>query len=131
MHGSNVYDAAIFEYCASPREPVQRDLKRRARKVEHAAKAMAGIETGRLRRSIKSEVIPGLRGIPQIRVGSSVGYAELHHEGTRPHVILPHMRHRLRFKIHGRVIYATQVFHPGTRPNHYLTTPLRLYAGGS
>lgn len=130
MHGSNVYDSAIYAYCALPNEPVQRDLRRRARGIERMAKRMAGVDTGRLRRSIKTEIVPGFGGVPGIRIGSHVSYALLHHRGTRPHVILPHLRQRLRFKVNGRVVYATQVLHPGTRPNPYLTVPLARYGRG-
>jgi hypothetical protein len=130
MHGSNVDEAAIRFYVSSPNEPVQRDLRRRANSVQRMARRMVGVETGQLRASIRTEIIPGLNGVPGIRVGSSVNHALMHHEGTRPHLILPHLRQRLRFKVRGRVVYATHVWHPGTRPNHYLTIPLERYGRG-
>jgi hypothetical protein len=124
------YDSVIDAYCVLPNMPVQRDLRRRANSIQRMARRMVGVETGRLRNSIKTEVIPGVGGVPGIRVGSNVSYALLHHEGTRRHVIHPRMRKALRFKIRGRVVYATEVLHPGTRPNHYLTIPLERYGRG-
>lgn len=37
-------------------------------------------------------------------------------QGTRPHVIRPRRARRLRFVTSGRVVWARQVNHPGTKP---------------
>lgn len=125
---SRVHPGAVAAFVADPRGPIADDIKKRADRVQRAARRMVGVDTGHLRRSIRTQVIPG--PVPQIMIGSTVGYALLHHDGTRRHVIRPHLRERLRFKVRGRVVYATQVMHPGTRPNHYLTVPLERYARG-
>jgi hypothetical protein len=127
---THVDDAAIYSLCASPNGPVQKDLKSRARRVETGAKRQVGVETGRLRESIKADVRPGRNRLPEIYIGSNVRHALMHHEGTRPHIIHPSMRRTLRFKVRGRVVYTTVVRHPGTRPNHYLTDPLWRYGRG-
>jgi hypothetical protein len=36
--------------------------------------------------------------------------------GTRPHVIEPKDKEALRFEVDGETIFATRVFHPGTKP---------------
>lgn len=125
---SHVDRAAVAAFVADPRGPIADDLKKRAERVQRASRRMVGVETGHLRRSIRTQVVPG--PVPEIMIGSPVSYALLHHEGTRRHVIRPHLRKRLRFKVRGRVVYATQVMHPGTRPNPYLTVPLERYARG-
>jgi hypothetical protein len=52
-----------------------------------------------------------------------------HHQGTRPHVIRARNRKMLRFlSSSGRIVYAHRVFHPGTRPNHFLTDALEEVA---
>jgi phage gpG-like protein len=127
-HFTSVRYGALAAFIADPQGPIAKDIKRRADRVERASKRMVGVDSGRLRQSIHTQVVPGAS--PTIMVGSRVSYALLHHQGTRPHIIRPHLRQKLRFKINGRVVYATQVLHPGTRPNHYLTVPLERYARG-
>jgi hypothetical protein len=108
---------------------VGRDLMRRSRRVRAAAKAQVGVKTGLLKMSI--EVGSHERTIDgqQFLVGSSVNYALLHHNGTRPHVITAKSGGTLRFARRGAVVYTSRVVHPGTRPNKYLTDNLYL-AGG-
>lgn len=58
--------------------------------------------------------------------GSGRGYALIVHEGSVPHTIRPRPpRKSLRFSIAGRVVYATRVAHPGTRPDRFLTRWIR------
>jgi hypothetical protein len=57
-------------------------------------------------------------------VGSGNRIALMHHNGTRPHFIRPRRAQTLRFYSHGRIVYSQLVFHPGTRPNRYLTDNL-------
>jgi hypothetical protein len=65
---------------------------------------------------------------PVVIVGSEDPIAYLHHEGTRPHVIVPRTAPMLVFWSNraGRVVYARKVLHPGTRPNRFLTDNLHL-----
>ena len=58
--------------------------------------------------------------------GTSRGYALMVHKGTVPHAIRPRPpRKSLRFMVAGRIVYATRVAHPGTRPDRFLTRWIR------
>lgn len=49
------------------------------------------------------------------------GYSTIVQSGSRPHIITPiPPNKRLRFKVAGRTVYATRVFHPGTQPDPFL-----------
>lgn len=49
------------------------------------------------------------------------GYAIIVHEGSRPHEIRPRPpNRRLKFRVGGKTVYATRVFHPGTAPDPFL-----------
>lgn len=87
------------------------------------AKAMVGVRTGRLRRSIKMKQGRTSR-YQYMEVGSNVKYAYMHHEGTSPHQIRARAGRIMRFNVGGRVVYARKVNHPGTRPRKYLTIPM-------
>lgn len=129
--------------------PIGHDLFRRASKVQIAAKRQVGKDTHRLERSItkrqdRDETRPGagLKGDLVMRVGSfdnwfmnrvgtdhgaEADYSLMHHEGTRPHAIVPrHPNGVLRFMKDGKVVFARRVWHPGTRPNRYLSDNLHL-----
>lgn len=118
--------------------PVGRDLARRGERVRDAARAQVRIgapdplrpKVGpHLRDTITSHVFADARGLVA-RVGSDAPTALLHHEGTRPHEIVPRTARVLRFHWPkaGRVVYLRRVQHPGTRPNRYLTDNLRRAA---
>jgi len=109
-----------------PFGPVGRDLNKRARQVMTAAKAQAGVNTGRLKQSIHVRNHNRTMTGQSIQVGSPVSYALAHHNGTRPHMIVPNTAKVLRFTSGSRVIYTRMVRHPGTRPNKYLTDNLYL-----
>lgn len=107
----------------STRGMVGRDLKDRgARGVGYAA-MQVGVKTGTLQRSLKYRVGMG-GGVPQVLIGSDDEIAYLHHEGSRPHQIKPRYAKTLRFMQNGRIRFAKRVYHPGTRPNRYLTDNL-------
>jgi hypothetical protein len=64
----------------SERGAVWQDTLRRTKRVEAKAKRKVGVDTGRLRSDISSEMLR--RGNdPLGRVGSTVEYALVHHEG--------------------------------------------------
>lgn len=86
------------------------------------AKESIDSKTGQLAASIEVTFIPGV--IPSVHVGSSLDYAYFVHEGTMPHEIAAPPPKMLRFKIRGRVVYARQVTHPGTRAQEYLSRHL-------
>lgn len=87
------------------------------------AKRRAGVKTGRLRRNITGRHLGNFTG-QYVTVGADVPYALLHHEGTKPHVILPSNGRFLRFQKGSQVIFTERVFHPGTKPNPYLRSQL-------
>jgi hypothetical protein len=72
------------------------------------------------------------QGLPEIVIGSESPIARLHHDGTRPHVIVPRNAPYLVFfsQRAGKVVFAKRVMHPGTKPNHYLTDNLHLALEG-
>lgn len=108
--------------------PVGSDLDRRLRTLQFRARQTAGIDSGKLRLDIeirRRTVVDGLQG----EVGNwHTKYAAAHHNGAKPHVIVPKSTNkigRLVFKVGGRTVFAKKVNHPGNRPNPYLTRWLR------
>ena len=104
--------------------PVRRDLQRRLNRVQALAKRYVGHRTGLLRNAIKTRIYTA-GGILIGEVFANVRYALMHHEGTRPHIIVPQRAEMLRFKVGGKIVYAQRVQHPGTKPNPYLRRALR------
>jgi len=117
--------AVLDYYLKNPAGPVGRDLYRRSSKVMIAAKRQVGVKSGALRESINMSYEREITG-QAIKIGSPLPYAKLHHEGSKPHVILPVQGKYLKFVSGRRLIFATKVNHPGTRPNRYLSDNLRL-----
>lgn len=117
---------AMDEMLRNPSGMVGRYIAERARRVVVAAKMQAGVKTGRLKNSIHMRHMRGGPAGQYVMVGSNLHYALLHHEGTKPHLIVPNRSTVLRFSSGGRVIYTHAVRHPGTRPNRYLTDNLYL-----
>lgn len=108
-----------------PGGAVGRHLASVGRRIVLAAKRQVGVDTGRLKASIHMR--HSRSGVGQyIEVGSSVKHALVHHEGSRPHLIVPNRAQVLRFTAGTRVVYTHMVRHPGTRPNRYLTDNLYL-----
>ncbi len=102
---------------------VGRDLRKRGRILVRLAQRSAGHDTGELSRSIESVFYPGYN--PYVKVGSNVGHALVNHEGSRPHTISADDAGVVRFKVRGRIVYAQQVHHPGTKGTKFLTRHLR------
>jgi hypothetical protein len=109
----------------NPSGDVGRYLAKKGRIVQAAAKAQVGVRTGALRASIHMRHLRDSRG-QFVKIGSSLNYALLHHEGSKPHLIVPNRATILRFVNRGRVVYAHAVMHPGTKANRYLTDNLKL-----
>jgi len=109
----------------NPSGDVGRYLAKKGRIVQAAARAQVGVRTGALRASIHMRHLRDSRG-QFIKVGSSLNYALLHHEGSKPHIIVPDRATILKFATRGRVVYAHAVRHPGTKANRYLTDNLKL-----
>lgn len=120
-----VLDKAGYEHMVKhPSGEVGRYLTKQAMKLEAYAKVQAGVDTGALKHSINYKLTRSSRGLVAL-VGSDNRVALMHHQGTRPHIIMPKTAKTLRFYSHGRIVYAQVVRHPGTKPNRYLTDNLR------
>jgi hypothetical protein len=116
--------AELDFFLNEPQGAVGRWLHRRGRLIVMAAKSRVGKRSGALMASIHMRHYR--RGPTQeLKIGSQLNYALVHHEGSKPHQIIGKGKH-LRFSSGGRIVYARQVSHPGTRANHYLTDSLRL-----
>lgn len=118
-----LYRPVLDLYLNSSTGEVGKYLKRKGRLIVALAKRQVGVDTGKLKESIRMIHERTSRG-QQIRIGSSLPYALMHHEGTRPHIITPQEAGILRFSSGGRIIYTHKVDHPGTRPNRYLSDQL-------
>jgi hypothetical protein len=107
---------------------VGRDLERRATRVQLAAKAQAGVQSGQLKASIHKRWTETSGDRLTIQVGSPVRHARVHHDGSRAHVIRARSARPMRWidENTGNVVFARTVHHPGTRSNRYLTDNLRL-----
>ena len=107
-----------------PSGAVGRHLAVIGAKIQAGARAQVGVKTGKLKASIRVKHYRTPIG-QYITVGSTLKYAYLHHEGTRPHIITPNKSKLLRFPSRRGIVVARAVFHPGTKPNRYLTDQLR------
>lgn len=118
-------DPAIASIQYNPSDMLGRDLRRRRDTLEFRGRMSVGVASGVLQGSLHSTPIePYSKGL-QTRVGSPLRYAAPHHEGAGPHIIRPRKAKALRFRVGGRIIFASRVNHPGNRPNPYLTRWLR------
>jgi hypothetical protein len=108
----------------NPNGMVGRHLASKGRKLEVLAKAQVGVRTGALRASIHMRHMRDPRG-QYVMVGSRLNYALMHHEGTKPHLIVANNAKVLRFVKGSSIVYAHSVMHPGTKANRYLSDNLR------
>jgi hypothetical protein len=115
--------AGMYQVLKSPVGEVGLHMKNIGRKIQIGAIMQAGFRTGMLKLSIGVSQSTTPTG-QEVRVGSSVPHALVHHEGTRPHRITGRNGGMLRFAKQGRIVYARSVMHPGTRPNKYLSDQL-------
>jgi hypothetical protein len=124
--GLVIYKPILNFELNSSRGIVGRHLHRTANRITQLAKLQVGKKTGRLRASIRFEHITRSPLGPRVKVGGYTRYALMHHEGTKPHIITPNKPGgNLIFMKGSRVIVSKIVRHPGTRPNRYLTTPMK------
>jgi hypothetical protein len=122
-----LYDEELRKYLNTPSGDPWVHLERRGRIAVEGAKAMVGVRTGRLKRSIHMKHLGNFKG-QYIWIGSKVNYAYAHHEGTKAHTITAKPGGELVFRGKSRVLVHTPaVKHPGTRPNPYLSTQLRHF----
>lgn len=123
--GVKFYPGVLDYVLNNPQGDVGLYLKKRSRMIVAAAKRQVGVDTGRLRDSI--EFLHLRDGRSQYAwIGSREAHALMHHEGTRPHTIVPREAPILRFTSGSRIVYTRHVNHPGTRPNRYLSDQLYL-----
>lgn len=106
-----------------PDDLIGRDLAKRGVRLKSLAMKQAHKKTGKLAASMTTSLSVDFKGL-QVTVGSNVKHALMHHEGTKPHIIKPRRARTLRFVQRGKIRYAQRVFHPGSRPNRYLTDNL-------
>lgn len=131
----------MADFIRSPNGPVLNDLLRRADMLIQLAKRQVHIGKSPQKGSILGtggRAQPHLRDTivkrtdmsrpqgPVVMVGSDAApKALIHHEGSRPHVIMPRTATMLRFVGRtGEVVFTRRVNHPGTRPNRYLSDNL-------
>lgn len=94
-------------------------------RMQAAARMEAPKRTGALALSIRMKQESSPRG-QLLRLGSSLPYAYMAHEGTKPHIIRGRNGGMLRFTRGTRVIYDREVLHPGTRGNKFLSRQLYM-----
>jgi hypothetical protein len=117
-------EPAMDRLLLSPSGDVGKYLAKKGRLIEAGAKRQVGVQTGALRASIHMRHFSDPRG-QYVKIGSSLNYARMHHEGTKPHLIRPNTAHMLRFYSKGQIVFAHMVRHPGTPANRYLTDNMR------
>lgn len=100
------------------------------RRVFNRANVLTPVDTGNLRahnRMTFARRPPGARGW----VFNDADYAEAVHNGSGPYVIRPRKGKALRFVVDGRVVFARQVTHPGSRGRPWLARAGREVAAQS
>jgi hypothetical protein len=112
------------ELLRSPKGDVYKHINTLTQRVRRLAMIQVGKKTMALYRSIKANTSIGRSG-PVGTVLADNRIALMHHNGTRRHMILPKRQNTLRFPSRGKIVYAAVVNHPGTKPNRFLTDPLR------
>jgi hypothetical protein len=122
----NVYKSALKTFLNTPAGPLWREVEKRAVLAQMQARKSVGVKTGALRSSIYKRHLGNSTG-QYVIIGSDKNYAYAHHEGTKPHIITASSGKNLKFSKNGRMIYTSSVFHPGNRPNRYLTRQLKYF----
>ena len=119
-----VYRGALNKFLNTPAGPLWGQVEKRARVATAKARRDVGFKTGALRSSIYMRHLGNSTG-QYVTIGSNKSYAFNHHQGTRPHVIVPNKPGgNLVFAKRGKIIFAKSVFHPGTKPNKFLSKQL-------
>lgn len=131
-----VDDAKFARFVNDPNGPIRRDLRRRATLMQQYQIRRAPRRTGRLvSTSRKRETSRGpLRPAVEVIIGKDgltdyLGYILF---GTHAHVIraIPNRPDaHLRFVVGGRIVFAKEVLHPGTRANNFVRDSLRMARG--
>lgn len=126
FQGLVIYKPILNFELKHPQGMVGAHLHKIGMRIQHGARAQVGVKSGRLKRSIHMTHRRDPMG-QAISVGSNVNYAYMHHEGTKPHLIVPKKAEVLSFGRGARIVHTKVVRHPGTKPNRYLSDQLRLH----
>lgn len=125
-----IYKAELRRFLNTPHEDKKTLWKWLEEKGDEAvlgAKRKVGVKTGALQRSIHKRHLGNFTG-QYLWIGSEKHYAEIHHNGSRPHLITPNPPNKvLSFTKGSRLIRTSKVMHPGTKPNPYLSSQLRHF----
>jgi hypothetical protein len=131
LHNIRIDQRGVHQTIHGQNSEVAAYIRMLGEKVTIEAKLLAGVRTGRLKRSIKMKRDRSVPGEFAVLVGSDVRHALVHHEGSRPHVITAKGQGGLlKFRGRNGMVYVHQVKHPGTRPNQYLVRALRRVIRG-
>jgi hypothetical protein len=119
---------AINDLLRSPLGLVARDMHRRGKNVERAAKSLVPVDKGGLKGSIRTEMVTR-NGAPAAKVGSRAFYARWVHEGTGifgPHKqrIFPKRAKVLRFMPKGSATFIYRYSVAGQKGVKYLKDAL-------
>lgn len=128
--GIRIDRQALAAELRGPNGSVARYAIKRAEDVRQKAKQLVGVDTGKLKASIVKRFMPsgsdGFVVMVGVETSGGVDYALYHHEGTRPHVILPRKGRYLVFTSRsGALVFARKVNHPGTKANPFLENAAR------
>jgi hypothetical protein len=125
-----IYKSELRRFLNTPhddKKTLWKWMEEKGNEAVRGAKDKVGVKTGALRTSIHKRHLGNLTG-QYLWIGSEKSYAELHHNGSRPHMIRPISPNRtLIFSKGSRLVFASQVMHPGTKPNPYLSSQLRHF----
>ena len=120
-----IYKPILDDFLNNEDGEVGQHYKVRANRIQVAAKKQVGKKTRALEESIRTTHTRSAN-LQEWTIGSENRIALLHHEGARAHEITARGAGMMRFSQSGRMIYTRHVFHPGTKPNHYLSDNLYL-----
>lgn len=113
---------------SAARPPAAREVTDICRQIYNRAIVLCPVDTGNLR---THHVMRVDRVTCRGQVFNDASYATAVHDGTRPHTITARRGRTLRFVAGGRVVYARQVRHPGTRPQPWLAMAAASVAAGT
>ena len=122
-------EKGLYSVLQSERGPVARHIRVLGKQVEILAKSLAGVRTGRLKRSIKMSRDRTVTGKYAVLIGSDVRHALVHHQGARPHIIKAKSGGTLVFRGRSGTVFTKSVNHPGSDANRYLVNALRTVVG--
>lgn len=131
-----VDSAAYARFVNDANGPIRRELRRRGMLVQQYQIRAAPRRTGRLvstSRKREGSISP-LRPSIDVIIGKDgltdyLGYILF---GTHAHVIraIPNRPNaHLRFVVGGRIVFAKEVLHPGTRANNFVRDSLKMARG--